>query len=398
MKILHLTKKFPFPLKDGESVAVNSLSRALAKQGCEVHLLSMNTTKHHVEVAQIRSHIDQYSSVTTSPVDNKLKVLDAAANLFSNKSYHITRFDYKDFRDRLSELLQDTPFDIVLMESIYLTPYIDDIRAVANIPIVMRAHNVEHEIWERVANQTLSFWKRSYLQLLVQRLRAYELAQLSKIDGLITFTKRDLHFFKQQGYGKSSLIAPIGVETSKYSAKENDSSMSVGFIGSLDWTPNIEGLQWFVKQVWPLVVKGNAAAKLYIAGRNPSKSVSAMASKSVTVLGEVADAKAFVAKHPISIVPLLSGGGMRVKILEAMALSRAIVSTSVGTEGIKSDGILVADEPQAFAAAILNLIANPELINKLGAAGRTDVAAHYDSVANGTAVFDFLQKLTSSIL
>lgn len=393
MKILQLTKKFPFPLKDGESIAVDSLSKALVEQGCEIHLLAMNTTKHYVEVADIRSLIPQYTSVTTSNVNNSIKIIDALANLFSSQSYHISRFDYQDFRDKLADLLLSTKFDMVLMESIYLAPYIDDIRAVANMPVVMRAHNVEHEIWDRVADQTDSLLKRRYLKLLVNRLRTYELAQLSKIDGLIAFTQRDLQFFEQHGFSNSGLVAPIGIPTEKYSAKDKKGPLSIGFIGSLDWMPNIEGLQWFISKVWPLVLGHYPEVKLHIAGRNPNKSILDMTSQSVIVHGEVPDAKEFVASHAISIVPLLSGGGMRVKILEAMALSRAIVSTKVGAEGIDSDSIQIADDPRAFADALLHLLDDPTLVEALGKRARTDVVAKYDSVDNVKAVYNYLKTL-----
>lgn len=393
MKILQLTKKFPFPLKDGESIAVDSLSRSLVQLGCEVHLLSMNTSKHYVDVDSIRSKIEHYTHVATSFVDNKLTPWAALTNLASSTSYHISRFDYEDFREQLKWILADEDFDIVLMESIYLAPYIDDVRAVTNIPIVMRAHNVEHEIWQRIVQQTTNFLKKWYLRILVQRLKVYELAQLIRIDGLITFTERDLQFFRKHDFVGHGLVAPIGIDTQKYSAKESKENPTVAFIGSLDWLPNTEGLEWFIKKVWPIVLRKKPEAKLHIAGRNPEKSIFKYNSESIIVHGEVPDATAFVSAHAISIVPLLSGGGMRVKILEAMALSRAIVSTKVGAEGIESPSILLADEPQDFAQAILQLLSEPSQIAQVGRQARADVEAKYDSEANGSAVYQFLKML-----
>lgn len=381
MNILLLTKKVPFPLKDGEAVAVDSLSRALGEKGHTIHLLSMNTSKHRVEIDEVREQMSQYSSVTTSAVDNTLKPWAAFANLFTDKSYHIDRFDYPDFRECLNEVLSERQIDIVLMESVYLTPYIDTIREVQpSVPIVMRAHNVEYEVWQRVSEQTRQPIKKAYLQLLVRRLKKYEQAQMNRLDGLITFTERDLEHFGTLGYpaGKG-LVAPISIPVSRYGPSAMPQQMgSVGFIGSLDWQPNIEGLEWFFAQVWPLVLDALPAAKCHVAGRNPTASLLSLQISGVTIHGEVADAVRFVNGHDIAIAPLLSGGGMRVKILEAMALGRCVVSTSVGAEGIDTEGLIVADTAKIFAERLVECIQDSKLRKVKGAAARRTAETKYD--------------------
>ncbi len=397
MKLLLLTKKFPFPLKDGESVAVDTLSRSLVALGIEVSLLSMNTTKHHVEVSRIRDQVSQYTEVVTSDVDNRLKIKDAFVNLFSKESYHISRFDYVDFRHKLSDMLEAIPFDIVLMESIYLTPYIDTIRKYSDAPIIMRAHNIEYEIWQRVNRSTKNPIKRAYLKLLISRLKSYEEGQLAQIDGLITFTDRDMETFTSVGYTGQSLVAPIGIDTAICNAEvDNDPAPTIGFIGSLDWMPNIEGVHWFVSKIWPLVIEKVPEAVCHIAGRNPRDEILNIRQKGITIHGEVEDAAAFVSRHPISIVPLLSGGGMRVKILEAMALSRCIVSTSIGAEGIDTSALIIAADAKIFAERLISLLHNPKSMKSYGDNARAVVVKKYDTKQNGKSVLSFIEKVVEN--
>ena len=396
MKILLLTKKFPYPTKDGESIAVHSLSKQLLSLGAEVHLLSMNTTKHYTDVSAVRPHIGQYASVTTCPVDNKITVWAALQNLFSGESYHISRFALKSYSNELQKLLTTHKFDVVLLESVYLTPYIADIREASKASVVMRAHNIEYEIWQRIANNSTNPLKKWYLGLQVGRLRAYEHSQLALLDGLITFTHRDMEKYCAAGYQGPELVSPIGINTEEYKYDlKLPQQETVAFIGSLDWQPNIEGLQWFLNKVWPLVIAARPQAECHIAGRNPSRAIMDISQAGVVIHGEVGDAQVYVRSHPISIVPLLSGSGMRVKILEAMALARCTVTTSVGAEGIDTSTMLVADDPATFASHIITVLVDKKQQKKLGRRAADYCARHYDARSNAESVFRFLKQIVA---
>lgn len=397
MKVLILTKKFPYPPKDGESIAVDTLARSLYLLGCEITLLSMNTTKHFIEVKEVRSEIGHYQNIETSTIDNAIKPLAALKNIFSDRSYHVERFDDDGYRKKLKAILQNDVFGVVLLETIYLAPYIDIIRANSHSFIVLRAHNIEHEIWDRIADQTAHPLKKWYLSLLVRRLRRYEYEQVNKVDGLVTFTDRDMEKFERAGFRGDRLVVPIGIDTEQYRAVDiTPTKRSIAFIGSLDWQPNIEGLLWFVREVWETVIAQYPDARCHIAGRNPSEKIMHLSQKGIIVHGEVEDAQAFVREHPISIVPLLSGSGMRVKILEAMALGRCIVSTSVGAEGIRSDGVLIADTARLFAERLITLLADAQKIKALGKKARSVVTQYYDSKDNAQQLHQFLEKLKSN--
>ncbi|HHJ49341.1 MAG TPA: glycosyl transferase family 1, partial [Phaeodactylibacter sp.] len=181
MRILQLCKKFPWPARDGESVAVTHLSKALSQEGAEVSLLAMNTIKHRFEQNALPEALRHYAKVDKVPVDNRIKPLQALYNLvFSRESYHIRRFVVPAFAERLKKWLQEEEFDVVLLETLYLMPYVDVIRKYSKAKILLRSHNVEHEIWERIAANERNLLKRSYLEVLARRLKAYELEQLHR--------------------------------------------------------------------------------------------------------------------------------------------------------------------------------------------------------------------------
>ena len=154
MRILQLCKKFPYPLKDGESIAVNSLSKSLHELGCEVTLLAMNTRKHFYDTRKLPSSFTHYQQIHTVTLDNRIKPLEAFANLFSRDSYHISRFVSSGFQQALVRLLREESFDVIQLETLYLAPYIPLIRRHSDALVAMRAHNVEHEIWQRIAANT----------------------------------------------------------------------------------------------------------------------------------------------------------------------------------------------------------------------------------------------------
>lgn len=388
-----LTKKFPYPPKDGESVAVHALSSALSKLGVEITLLSMNTSKHFVDLEHVREQVGQYREVHTSFVDNKIRVGAAIRNLLSDKSYHIERFDYEDYRQTLKQVLTQSPFDIVMLESIYLTPYVDTIRACSTAKVVVRLHNIEYEIWQRIAVGTKNPIKKIYLNLQVRRLQQFEELHFTKADGLIAFTERDMEKVPASDR-VARLVAPISIDTSLVTTSRLDyGRQSVAFLGSLDWQPNIEGLIWFVESVWPKVIQQVPEAELHIAGRSPVSAVLDLKGAGITVHGEVPDAIEYVSEHPISVVPLLSGSGMRVKILEAMALSRCIVSTTVGAEGIDDSALYIADTAEGMASKLIRALQSQEERRRLGSMARKMCETKYDSQQNTLSVLQFLHSI-----
>lgn len=358
MKVLQLCKKFPYPLKDGESIATTYLAKALNDLGCEVTLLAMNTSKHRADLTRLPHDFDHYTALHAVEVDNHLRPVEALTNLlFSKESYHVNRFDNPEYARKLVELLESNAFDIVHLETLFLTPYIPLIRQHSNARIVMRSHNVEHSIWERVAINSHPL-KRWYLNQITPRLRQFEIDHLNDYDLLAGITLRDVQQFKAMGLQIPAIVTPIGLDCSDYEPDYTAYKLpvSLSFIGSLDWMPNTEGLEWFIENVWiPLVIPEFPNLTFHIAGRNTPAKMLRMKVPGITVHGEVPSARAFLNAYPVTIAPLLSGGGMRAKILEGMALGRVVISSTVGMEGIEvtpGQEALIADTPEAWLNAI----------------------------------------------
>ncbi len=387
MRILQVAKKFPFPPKDGESLAIVNLARGLADEGCEVSLLAMNTHKHWSDFeGGVPAEFDFYQNVHTVAVDNRIKPLAALGNLFSEKSYHIQRFENEAFAQKMAAVLRGQTFDVVQLETLYLAPYLPVIRENSKAKIVLRAHNVEHEIWERITAGS-GWLKRWYLQKITPRLRQFEVENLNRYDLLLPISERDEARFRDLGFAGKSAVVPIGLDCSAYrpDASSFRRPLSLGFIGSLDWMPNLEGLQWFLREIWvPHVAPRFPDLTLNIAGRNTPAWLQNLNLRNVHILGEVPSAADFINQHSVMVVPLLSGSGMRAKILEGMALGKVVLATRMGMEGIAAENhgqALLADTAEEFVAA-LDWCQNAGAgLQSLGASAQNFCAEHFDNQA-----------------
>jgi glycosyltransferase involved in cell wall biosynthesis len=400
MKILQLTNKIPYPPSDGGVIAVLSLALGLAGLDHQVTILSMSTLKHNYEVDDIPEEFSKKINFVTVDVPAKISSLGLLQNfLFSNKPYTATRFISIDYSLKLIELLSQESFDIIQLEGLYLAPYINLIKRHTNAPIVMRAHNVEHEIWERVKVNTNNQIKKIYLRNLNRKLKKFELSFLNDYDLLLPITDRDGEQFKKLGYKGGLYTLPTGIEAQRYQYNLSETEYpSIFHLGSLDWEPNLEGLRWFLNEVWPKVLKQNNAIKFYIAGRNASESLIKYFQDQTNVVfhGEVSDANSYINSKAIMIVPLLSGSGMRIKVIEGLALAKAIVSTKIGMEGISAKNgkdMLIADEPELFAKHLLELISDKNKYLTIAHNARAFVEREFDNQTIVKGLIENYQKL-----
>lgn len=385
MRVLQICKKFPFPLKDGESIAVTYLAKAMHELGADVTLLSMNTTKHHYDTSKLPEDLNHYSAVYFSEIDNRINPVSAFLNLFSSESFHISRYISTSFEKLLIQILQNQQFDIIQLETLYLAPYISTIRKYSNAQICMRAHNVEFEIWQRISANEKNPIKKWYLTYLTKKLKNYEISQLGNYDLLAPITERDATIFKSLGYQGKIQVTPIGIDKRDYIADDTsyNHEISIGFIGSLDWLPNLEGLHFFLNEIWPIAHKRFPSLKFHVAGRNTPESLLQKKIPGVIFEGEVPDAKAFINKHTLFLVPILSGSGMRAKILEAMALGKTVLTTTIGLEGNHAqhkEHVLVADTKEEFLKLLEYCYSNPESLRQIGKKAQIFIADNYDNL------------------
>ncbi len=362
---------------------MNILTHGLINAGNTVHVLAVNTPKHFIKDDDIDPVYRKKTSYRSVFIDTSIKPVDAILNLFSSESYNIIRFYSKDFEKVLIERLQSEAYDVIQLETLWVTPYVDVIRKYSKAKIVLRSQNVEYMIWERLAADAANPLKKMYLKLLAGRLKKYELSLLNKYDAIATITELDTVVFKKMGCTIPVIHVPFGIDLEKY--KMDDSALekpSVFHIGAMDWRPNADGINWFLKNVWLDVVAKNPSVKLYLAGRNMPDWLMNLKMENVVIEGEVPDSHAFINSRSVMIVPLTSGGGMRVKIIEGMAFGKTIISTAVGAEGIeyeKGVNLLIANTEREFVDAIDNCLNNTSFSDSLGKNARALVEAKYDN-------------------
>lgn len=363
MKILQFTKKTPIPPKDGESIAIHQLSQAFVENGCALTVLSMLTPKHPTaDQKQAIKNVD-YQNIK---IDTSLSVFDLLKNIVQSEKPYITeRFFKTEVEQKLIELLQQNTFDVIQLESVFLGDYIDTIRKYSKANIVLRAHNVEHQIWQRMAKK-MSYLKRMYLQkIMIPRLQKMEEIVAKKVDYILCISALDAQFFKQKTAYVPVRTLPATYQVQKITPLPK--TFNIGFIGGLDWQPNLQGIKWFLNNVWQTFSKENPQAILNLAGRNFPQELYDLQNENLFIFGEVADAKAFTLQNSAMIVPILSGSGMRIKIVEAMALGRTVISTSVGAEGINytnQKDIFIANSATEWIKTLKNLMQNPSLLEQ----------------------------------
>ena len=371
MNILQLTNKMPYPPNDGGNIATLNMSKSFANLGNKVTILAMNTPKHSFDINKIPEDLTNIINFETVEVETDINKKDALANLFfSSLPYNAVRFISDDYTNKLINILKSEDFDIIQLEGVYLTPYIDVIRKHSKALISLRSHNIEHEIWKRVAANESNPVKKKYTNILASRIQQFEKKYLNKYDLLIPITKRDLTVLNKMGNKKPAYVAMTGIDLPNL-IKDNSNIdyPSLFYIGALDWVPNQEGLQWFFKHVWDKLNKKFPDLTICIAGRNaPENLLELFNRKNVEYVGPVEDAYKFMNSKSIMIVPLFSGSGMRIKIIEGMALGKPIITTTIGTEGINStdnENIMIANSEMDFVKSIEQLVTNEKLFNKI---------------------------------
>jgi glycosyltransferase involved in cell wall biosynthesis len=402
MRILQICNKFPYPLKDGAAIAISYLAKAYAALGHEVTLLSMNTSKHWFDLGKLPRDYDHYAGMHTVYVDNRIRPLPALWNLFSAKSYHIERFEDARFAEKLAELLRGNAFDVVQLESLYLAPYIPVIRQNAPAALIaLRAHNVEYEIWERVAD-TSNLLKKWYLDTITPRLKQYETDSLNAYDLVAGITARDVQHFKRLGLRKPAVVTPIGLDCADYRPDPASFGrpLSLSFIGSLDWMPNQDGLRWFLDEVWtPVLAPAFPALTFHIAGRTAPRWLQTLRRERVFFHGEVDSAADFLNAHSVTVAPLLSGGGMRAKILEGIALGKVVLSTRLGMEGIEAAHqreCLLADSPADFKAAVEWCYAEGPQLAAVGEKARAFCVEYFDNQEIARRLLQSFQEIRAA--
>lgn len=397
LRILQFCNKPPYPPKDGGAIGMNNISQGLLDSGNHLTILSVNSRKHFIEVSKLPKEYLSATSFEAVNVDLRIKPIAAFGNLLhSKRSYNIERFFNKELDLKLQEILEKNEFDIIQLESVFLKDYIPTIRKYSKAKLVLRAPNVEFVIWQRLAEIETNPLKKFYLNILSKRLKTEEIYALNQVDAICTVTENDMLIMQGLGVSKPITSIPISIDVTKNLSTDNIETEypSLFHLGALDWYPNQEAIKWLIDNVWPHLKNNFPDLKFYIAGRRPPKWLLNIKIDGVEIIGEVEDAAAFIKSKAIMPVPLFSGSGMRVKIIEGMMLKKAIVSTDIGIEGIihkNGENVLIANNADEFISEISKLITDNELYNKLCTNAKINAEKHYSNKALTKKMIDFFK-------
>lgn len=393
MKILMILPRIPIPARDGGAIVMLETVRALHEAGHLVDICAVNTQKHFAEPSVMH---DVCSSITAVDVDTAIRPLrmlrEMIASSFptqfgipTSSSYWLTRFASQRMLDQIELVVRERgPYDVVLCESLFTACYGEALRRRSiiepHVPIVLHTHNVEARIQDRLSNDLArSLIERWFRRRLADQTRMYENHAIEVFDGVIALSHVDAAAFAMVSPRTPVVTVPPGVREHHPTGVREPASL--WFLGSLDWTPNVDGLRWFMRYVWPLIHAEIPEATFHIAGRSTPVEVLAYDDgQNVIVHGEIVDPTEYRESYEVGVVPLLSGSGVRVKIIEALMEHASIVTTSIGCEGIPlvhGAHAMIADDAGAFASACVRLLRDTPLREALREAGHEAVHSVY---------------------
>jgi glycosyltransferase involved in cell wall biosynthesis len=341
MHILQLCPRVPYPPHDGGAIAMYDVAAGLSRAGHRVTVLAINTPKHH-QPASALDHLGPNVRLVTVDVNTNLSPVKALRNLLlSQLPYNVERFVSEDLGRKLLEILRTDKVDVIQMEGTFVAWYAEGVGRLASTergvpPIVLRAHNVEYTIWQMLASREKNRLKQVYLRNMAARLEKFERRHLLQFDAIAAITEDDAQRLRALGCPEPVVFVPAGVELGRFQPDPAIQARprTLFMIGSLNWLPNLEGLEWLLREVWPTIHAEMPDVELHIAGSGMPEALLAPRTDQVFIHGFVESAPVFMQQYELMLAPMLSGGGMKVKVIEGMALGKAIISTQLGAEGI----------------------------------------------------------------
>ncbi len=384
MRILLLTQVLPYPPDAGPKVKTFHLLQYLA-QHHEVTLVSL--VRSAAEVDQAKALRGLCTAIHTVPLRRSRgrDLAHLAVSTLSGDSFLMRRDASPQLRVLLADLTRREPFDLIHADQLNMAQFAVDLPGGARI---LDQHNAVWTIVQRMAAHA-SYAKGLGLALEARRLRRYEARICARFDGLLTVSTADLRFLNLAAAEAGVRLPPtallpiaVDVQGTPPVAREAQPHTILS-MATMFWPPNVDGVLWFAREVYPLIKAAVPEVRFAVVGARPPAAVRQLgeADASISVTGYVADPQPYRAAAAALIVPVRAGGGMRVKILEALALGLPIVSTTIGYEGIEVEPdthLLVGDTPAAFAGAVIRLVRDPALGQRLAVAGRQVAATRYD--------------------
>jgi sugar transferase (PEP-CTERM/EpsH1 system associated) len=385
MHILWLKSDLLLPLDKGGKLRTWHLLRHLAARHAITYVAFAPPDQPDADVAGMREVASQVVTIPRrdAPKGTLAFYAGAAVRLLDPLPYAVGKYRSSRYAATVRQLLKTGAFDLLVSD--FLPPAVNLPRRLP-CPAVLFTHNVESEIWRRRAEANRAVIPKALYGLQLDRMLRFEERTLRRFDGVLAVSDADSHTLATLYPGAIShpiRVVPTGVDTTFYSPSPSEPlGRRLVFTGSMDWQPNEDAMVFFAREILPLVRAEEPEVTLAIVGRAPTPAVRKLAADpAITVTGRVDDVRPYIREAALYVVPLRIGGGTRLKIFEAMSMGRAVVSTTIGAEGLpvaSGRDTIIADDPAAFARAVVMLLRDPQRRRQIESAARALVVERYD--------------------
>lgn len=376
MRVLWLTPRIACPPDTGGTIVTYYLLRHLARRGHHVTVWPISEVRG---TPQLGEGIELLSQTFPVPRQHSLGCL--LLSTLTARPYAISRYLDRTASREIAKALDHSRYDVVQVDHLHLAEYSLAVERRKQPPRVLLVHNVESVLWERLADVEPHLVKKAFWKHQAWKLRRYEAAVLSQYDAVVALSPIDAARLQQLCPCAHVVAIPPGVDNGLFHSSDiSEEPYSVAFLGPLDWWPNADGARWFCREVWPKVKTRVPRARCYIVGRHPPTDLLSYTHQDVILMGYVPDVSHIIACASVFVVPIRIGSGVRLKILHALAMGKAVVTTSLGCEGLELvDGkhLWIADTAQEFADRVSALLQDPAARRRLGETGLQHVRARY---------------------
>jgi len=398
MKILFLATRLPYPLDTGAKIRCWNLFRCAAGRHDVTLLTFLHSDAERQWIPTLQSLVPAARIETVVHPDSRFPAARwwaAAPRLFSERPFTVSKYGAKTMARRIEDHLDRGGYDMIHCDQIHMAQYVIDR---AHPPLMLNENNIESSLLQTVADvQTNPVLRRLY-QGQQRKMERYERRICTASDHVLTVSSMDRERLAELAPRAVSSIVINGVDTDYFSPREAvPGAPNLVFTGLMNWMPNVGGVIFFIKDILPLVRKAVPGVRFNVVGRDPVASLLRIAKEEpdVTVTGGVPDIRPWLAGASAVVVPLQSGGGTRLKILEAMAMGKAVISTRIGAEGLDlEDGreIFIEEDPVKFAEQTVNLLLNPTEAIRIGQSARQRVVESYDWKVAGRQLLEAYEK------
>lgn len=397
-RLLVITSRLPYPPREGHQLRSWNLLKALAEKH-DVTLLSFLRRDDDLAVAgPLRSLLnDRLETIPIPSEHSRWSLLTALCkSLLTPTPFTTAKYATSALRQRLSTMAGN--FDLVHFDMLPLMAHVDCVPA--GTPAVLNAHNVEYQLLDKRAELETRLPHRLFLDAQRAKLHGFERDACRQASAVLACSPNDAEALQKLAPGKPVVVIANGVDlAANQPGPVPAGSTQLVFVGQMGWFPNKDGVQWFLREIFPRILAARPDAEFVLVGKADGLEVPEDLAPRVRIAGFVPDLRPYVHAAAVYVVPLRAGSGTRLKVLEAMALGKAIVTTHVGSEGIELvDGksAIYADDAESFAQATLALLDSPGKVAQLGTAARELAEARYGWQAIGEQLTDFYDRLLAS--